>query len=108
MTDGRVVLVTAPDRETARELVRTLVEEGLVACGNIVPGVSSIYRWEGEIHEDEECLVLLKTREGALPNLMERVVVLHSYDVPEVLALPVDAAHPPYLDWVRRSTSARP
>ena len=99
--DGvRVVLVTVPDQEAGRTLARTVVEERLAACGNVIPGLVSVYRWAGEIQEDPEALVVFKTTEGALDRLMERVTELHSYDVPEFLALDVPKGHPPYLDWL--------
>ncbi|TVP48962.1 MAG: divalent-cation tolerance protein CutA [Gemmatimonadales bacterium] len=101
----RVVLVTLPDAASAGSMARILVEEGHAACGSIVPGVSSIYRWEGKIHEDTEVLLVLKTSEPALAGLLRRVPELHSYDVPEVLALPVTEGHPPYLDWVADITA---
>jgi periplasmic divalent cation tolerance protein len=104
MTDGRVVLVTVPDAAVAATLCRALIEERLAACGNIVPGVTSIYRWEGEIREDSELMVVLKTREDVFPRLLERIVELHPYDVPEILALPVIAGHAEYLAWIGRST----
>jgi periplasmic divalent cation tolerance protein len=100
----RVVLVTAPDRDTALPLVRRLVEEGKVACGNILPGLTSVYRWEGQVEEDPEVLIILKTREGALPELISRIHELHPYDVPEILALPVQEGLPAYLEWVVAET----
>lgn len=100
-TDVRVALVTAPDAATAERLVHGLVESGLAACGNIVPGVVSIYRWKGSTEVDREVLIVLKTTEGAVPLLIEQVVQAHPYEVPEVLVLPVTAGHRPYLDWVR-------
>jgi periplasmic divalent cation tolerance protein len=106
MTDARVVLVTVPDPETALRLCRAAVEERLAACGSVVPGVTSLYRWEGEVKEDGEVLVILKTRAETLPKLLQRVAELHPYEVPEILALRVEAGHSPYLDWLRRSTQA--
>jgi periplasmic divalent cation tolerance protein len=100
----RVVLVSLPDAGAARALARTLVEERLAACGSVVPGVISVYRWQGELQEEPEVLLLLKTTEGALPDLLRRIPELHSYDVPEILALPVSGGHPPYLAWVTEST----
>ena len=98
-----VVLVTAPSEEKAAELARTLVEERLAACGNVVPGMRSIYRWEGRVAEDREALLILKTTAEAFPALRERVVALHPYECPEVLRLDVAGGHVPYLDWVRES-----
>lgn len=103
---GRVVLVTAPSTAAAEGLVRTLVEEDVVACGNILPGVTSIFRWKGEIERESEVLIILKTTEARVSHLLERVPELHPYDVPEVLVLPVDAGHPPYLAWLAESSPA--
>ncbi|MBW2315003.1 MAG: divalent-cation tolerance protein CutA [Deltaproteobacteria bacterium] len=95
----RVVLVTAVQAE-AESLGRTLVGERLAACVNVVPGVRSIYRWEGEVQADEEALLVIKTTEAGLPALTERVRALHSYDLPEVLALPAVGGSAAYLSWV--------
>ena len=99
-----MVLVTAPSAEKAGEIARALVEERLAACGNVVPGLRSIYRWEGRVQDDAEALLLLKTTRRRLPALRARVLALHPYEVPEVLALPVEAGHPPYLEWIAAST----
>ncbi len=85
-----------------------LLEERLVACANVVPGITSIYRWEGEVHEEAEVLVVLKTRASLVPTLIARVEELHPYDVPEVLALPVLAGYDPYLEWVRNECPRKP
>lgn len=100
MTDVRVVLVTCPHPEAAATLARTLVEEGLAACGNVLPGLRSIYRWQGQVQDEPEALLLLKTTAARFEALRERVVALHPYEVPEVIALAVDAGHAPYLAWV--------
>ncbi len=97
---ARVVLVTAPGEEAAERLVRALVTEGVVACGTIVPGARSIYTWQGPIESEREALVLLKTTEAGVARVLERVPALHPYEVPEVLVLPVEAGHGPYLDWL--------
>ena len=108
MTDAVVVLVTAPSAEKAAELARTLVEEQLAACGNVLPGLRSIYRWEGKIHDEPEALLILKTRACLFEALRERVVALHPYQVPEVLRLDVAAGHLPYLEWIGASVRATP
>lgn len=102
--DLRVVLVTTPGADAARSLARILVDEGLAACGTVAPGLTSIYRWEGEVREEAEALLVLKTTEAAIPRLLQRIPALHRYEVPEVLVLPVLTGHPPYLAWVRAST----
>lgn len=104
-TDALVVLVTAPSPEKAAELARALVEERLAACGNVVPGLRSIYRWEGELHDDAEALLLLKTTRARFDALRARVVELHPYDVPEVLALPVEAGSAGTLAWIAAETA---
>jgi len=105
-THVRTVLVTAPDADVAEGLATTLVEEGLAACGNVVPGVTSIYRWQGALQRDAEVLVILKTTAARVEALRARVVELHPYEVPEVLSLSVSEGHGPYLDWVRDSVEA--
>ena len=96
----RVVLVTAPDAETGARIARTLVEEQLIACANLVPGIRSIYRWEGRVADEAEVLLVLKTRASACAALAARVKALHPYELPEVVALPVVAGSEAYLDWV--------
>jgi periplasmic divalent cation tolerance protein len=103
MSDVRIVLITAPDREVAAGLGRALVEERLAACANLVPQITSIYRWEGAVQEDSEVLMVVKTSAGRVAALTERVLALHPYEVPEVLVLPVESGTAAYLDWVRAS-----
>lgn len=100
----RVVLVTAPV-DGALPLARRLVEERLVACGNVLPGATSVYRWEGRVQEDAEALLVLKTRAGRVAALRERVVELHEYELPEFLVLDVADGLPDYLGWVVAETS---
>jgi periplasmic divalent cation tolerance protein len=97
----RVVLVTAPDLEVARSLARVLVEARLAACVNLVPGVRSLYRWEGEVQEDQEVLLVVKTRADRGAALTSRLLDLHPYDVPEVLELSAVGGNEAYLRWVR-------
>ena len=96
----RTVLVTAPDRDVAERLASALVEERLAACANLLPGVTSVFRWEGEVQRAEEVLLILKTTEDRLDALTARVEDLHPYDVPEVLALPVRRGNDAYQAWV--------
>ncbi|MGH7483290.1 MAG: divalent-cation tolerance protein CutA [Longimicrobiales bacterium] len=98
--DVRLCFTTAPDTEVAERLVRALVDDRLVACGNILPACRSIYRWEGRVETAMEAVVILKTTAAAVPALVGRVRELHPYDVPEVLALPVTGGLGTYLDWV--------
>jgi periplasmic divalent cation tolerance protein len=96
-----VVLVNAPASE-ARHIARALVDEELAACVNVLPGVTSIYRWDGKVHEDAEVTLVIKTRRSLVRDLTARVKALHSYSVPEVIALPVasDRGNADYLRWV--------
>ena len=103
----RTVFVTAPDRRAAERIVQAVVEEGLAACGTLLEGAVSIYRWEGKIERAEEVQVILKTRADAVPALQERILALHPYDVPEVLVLQVEEGHLPYLEWVREESRGR-
>lgn len=101
-----LVLTTLPDAGLARDLVRTLVTLRLVACGTVVSRVTSVYRWEGRIEEAEEAQVILKTRRGCWEALQSRLAELHPYEVPEILALPVENGLPAYLAWVGAETEA--
>jgi periplasmic divalent cation tolerance protein len=99
-----VVLTTVPDRDAGVRIARTLVEERLIACANLAPGLTSIYRWEGELRTEDELLLLMKTRRAHLSRLTERLPQLHPYDIPELLALPVESGLPVYCDWVLDET----
>jgi len=100
-TDVRVALITTPDAPTAEHLILDLLEHDLAVCGNIVPGITSIYRWQGAIERSAEVLVVVKTTESRVAGLIEQVAATHPYEVPEVIVLPVVAGHEPYMDWVR-------
>ena len=99
-----VVLVTAPE-DAAAELARALVGERLAACVNLVPGIHSIYRWKGEVEEDDEILLVAKTPRDRVEALSERVRELHPSELPETLALPAVGGSAAYLDWVRAETT---
>jgi periplasmic divalent cation tolerance protein len=98
--------VTMPDAERASALAQILVGEGLAACVNVVPGIRSIYRWEGRIQEDDEVLCLIKTRPALFDRVRRRILELHPYEVPEILAFGVDEGSPTYLDWLHDATRA--
>jgi periplasmic divalent cation tolerance protein len=100
-----VVLVTAGSAEEARRIGRALVEDELAGCVNVVAPIHSIYRWQGAIEEADEHLLIVKARAADLPPLEARVRALHSYDVPEVLALPVTAGSEDYLAWLAAATA---
>jgi periplasmic divalent cation tolerance protein len=100
MSETMVVLVTAPTADKAAEIARVLVEEKLAACGNVLPGIRSIYRWQGEICDEGEALLLLKVPRKRLQELSDRVVKLHPYEVPEVIGLPIEGGNEKYIDWI--------
>lgn len=104
MTEIVTVLVTVGSEEEAVGIARAVVEERLAACANLVPGIRSIYRWKGEIWDTEERLLIIKTRATLFASLQSRIRQLHSYEVPEIVALPITAGLADYLDWVLEST----
>jgi periplasmic divalent cation tolerance protein len=100
VTEALVVLCTAPTVEVAAALARALVEARLAACGNVVPGLRSIYRWQGRVEDQPEVLLVLKTTRERFPALRDELLRRHPYEVPEVLALPVEAGSATYLAWL--------
>ncbi|WP_419163266.1 divalent-cation tolerance protein CutA [Candidatus Palauibacter sp.] len=105
MSEVVVGLVTGPDREQLVRLGRTLVDERLIACLNVVEGVTSVYRWDSALNEDSEALGILKTTSARVGAVERRIRELHPYDVPEILFLAVSAGSPPYLDWVSKEVA---
>lgn len=103
-TGFAVILVTTASANEAERIGSSLVEERLAACVNIVGPIRSIYRWEGKVQRDEEHLLVIKANAAAFAQLRKRVGELHSYDTPEVIALPITDGSPEYLDWLRGST----
>jgi periplasmic divalent cation tolerance protein len=103
MTDKRIVLSTAGSEEEARRIARYLVERQLAACVNIVPRVESIYRWQGRIESNQEWLLLIKTSADQFPAVRDAVRELHSYELPECIALSIDDGSSEYLDWLGES-----
>jgi periplasmic divalent cation tolerance protein len=98
-----VVLVTCPP-DRAQAIADALVEERVAACVNLVPGLQSVYRWKGEVHHDTEALLLVKTTRDRFEALKQAVLKHHPYELPEVIAVPVDRGHTPYLEWVIESS----
>jgi periplasmic divalent cation tolerance protein len=103
MSERLVVVSTVGKAEDAERIGRALVERRLAACVNVLPSVTSIYRWKGKLEKDEERLLVIKTRADRFPALRQALVSLHPYEVPEVIALPIADGHPPYLDWLDES-----
>jgi len=103
MSDVLAVLVTVPSPAIAARIGTALVKEGLAACVNVVPGVRSIYAWQGKVCDDRELMLVIKTTRRRYAELERRVKALHPYRVPEVIALPVRLGSAAYLRWVRQS-----
>ena len=103
----RLVLVTCANEEQGASIARSLVGERLAACVNLVDGIRSIYRWRDKLEDDRETLLLVKTRTQLLARLERRVRELHTYEVPEVVALSLTGGSKPYLDWLFEATAAR-
>jgi periplasmic divalent cation tolerance protein len=102
----QIVFCTVPDADTGRRIARDLVEYRLAACVNLLPGIESVYRWQGEVHNDAEVLLLIKARAADFPRLQAAILERHPYELPEILAVPVSNALPEYLAWVQNHDEA--
>ncbi len=108
MNDYIVILVTAKDRQEAEKISQLLVKERLIACANIVCPVTSFFHWVGNTEKAEECLIVMKSRRDLFAEVAEQVKRLHSYEVPEVLAVPIVDASKVYLDWMSVALKPKP
>ncbi len=104
MKQAIVILVTASSEEEARTLARELVGSKLVACAGLLPGVQSLFHWKGKVEEEKEVLLILKSRAELFDRVEQRVRELHSYEVPEIIALPILQGSAPYLAWINEET----
>jgi periplasmic divalent cation tolerance protein len=104
MTDFLLALTTVPDEAKGRDIARALVEKRLAACVTVTAAAKSVYRWKGDVCEDAERVLLIKTRAELFPALEEALRSLHPYEVPELIALPVERGSTAYLDWLRAET----
>ena len=102
MTDKVIVFSTCPSREEAKRIARGLVEDRLAACVNVIDAVSSVYHWQGEVRESDEVMLVVKSRRDLLGRLQERLAGMHSYEVPEAIAIPVVDGLPAYLEWMEK------
>lgn len=99
-----LIYSTTADQNQARTIAQILVKEKLVACVNILPTVESIYHWKGEIQEDKECILLAKTSDKNKENVIQRIKQLHSYEVPDIVCIPIISGYKQYLEWVDEET----
>ncbi|MBR9824702.1 MAG: divalent-cation tolerance protein CutA [Alphaproteobacteria bacterium] len=109
MSEYHWIYTTWPDEPQARSAARTFIGEKLAACANVFPGATSLYEWDGEICEDQETIMVLKTSHTAIEALKAKLIALHPYDVPCFIALPIEghASDPNYLSWLTRQTQNR-
>lgn len=105
MSEYRLVYITTSSEAEAHRIGRNLVEQRLAACANIIPGMRSVYRWKGEICEDNEVVLLAKTTAAKLADLTESVLQQHSYECPCIVAIPLEAGNPAYLTWIGESVA---
>jgi len=106
MAQGIVtIFVTTASEQEAVSIGKTLVEEGLVACANIIPQIRSIYRWKGEIWDERETLIMIKSRETLFESIRSRIKELHSYEVPEITAIAVEKGDEAYVQWIQAVTA---
>ncbi len=105
--DIQLVFCTAPDADTGRRIASALVEYRLAACVNLLTGIESIYRWKGAVQSDSEVLLMIKARVADYALLETRIRALHPYELPEIIAVPLSAGLPAYLDWVRNPDEAK-
>lgn len=101
-----VVFCTCPDRKSAEDIATTLVQARLAACVNLVPDITSIYRWQDGVRQEPECLLLIKTTATRFEALRGRLRALHPYDIPEIVGLPISHGDPAYLQWLTENTHA--
>jgi periplasmic divalent cation tolerance protein len=100
-TNLQLVLCTVPDRDSAEKIAETLVSEHLAACVNIIPGIASVYRWEGSVEKGEELLLLIKTGQDVYRSLEQRILALHPYELPEIIAVPIQTGQTDYTEWIK-------
>ena len=101
--DKIVIFVTASSQNEAYNLGKKLIEERLAACCNIIPGIQSIYWWDGKVTEDPEILLMIKTKKEAEQKIFETIKSLHSYDLPEMISFPIQGGYQQYLDWIDKN-----
>ncbi len=107
MSEEIVVLVTAGSEDEAKNIAHKIVRDELVACVNIVPSIQSVFRWEGSVTEEQESLLILKTKTEVLETLEAVIKAHHSYNVPEIIAIPIQAGSSEYLSWMRAAVKSQ-
>lgn len=101
MDNGQILFCTCPDETVAQRLATALVDSAGAACVNIIPGIHSVYRWQGHIHSDRECLLIIKAAAARYEAIEETIKSLHPYELPEIIAVPIGGGLPAYLAWLQ-------
>ena len=104
MSKPIVIFITTPNNQEAEAITRILLEEKLVACSNIIPGIQSIFYWKEKLCKEDEVLLILKSFQSLLHKIIKRVKILHSYEVPEIIAMPIVGGDEKYISWMKNST----
>ncbi len=104
-TDCQIVLSTCPDEQTAERLAAALVEKGIAACVNIIPGIQSVYQWKGAVEKDREWLLVIKAAVARYGDIEQAIVTMHPYELPEIIAVTINAGLPAYLGWMSERRS---
>jgi len=107
MTNTRLILSTVDSLPAAEIIARTLVESSLAACVNILPGLRSLYRWKGAIHDEPELLLIIKTSSDKTGEAINKLVEIHPYELPEAIVLDIDSGHAPYLEWIASASGVK-
>jgi len=102
--DCRIILTTTQDINNAKQIAHGLVQNNLAACTNIIQKAVSVYRWKDSIIEDEECILIIKTRKNLFENVKNFIIENHTYELPEVVMLPIEAGFEDYLFWIKENT----
>jgi periplasmic divalent cation tolerance protein len=104
MNEYIVIFCTVPSKDAGSKIGNALVENKAAACVNIVPGLTSIYEWKGKLCNDEECLLIIKTRKGLFERIKKEIITLHPYELPEIISLQITDGLEPYLSWINENT----
>lgn len=100
IADMRLLYVVTKNKKEAQLIARNLVDQNFVACANLIDSISSVYRWKGDIVEDQETLLILKTKKTNVEQIIDKIKQLHSYECPAIITLPVEGGFEPYLQWI--------
>ena len=103
MTSYQIIFCTCPDQTTSEAIAHLLVEQQLAACVNILPGLTSIYRWQDQLETAEEHLLIIKSTQDQYPAIEQAITLRHPYEMPEIIALPIGQGLPAYLEWIQRA-----